>query len=228
MTILGLIPARSGSKGVPNKNIRQIAGKPLIAWSIESALASKRLDRIIVSTDSKQYAKIAREYGADVLIRPGYLADDNASTLDVMIHALKAIPADIFVLLQPTSPIRRPGLIDECISEFLDGGFDTLATGYICTAVEFGKNPQRRQDIKGFFYDDGNIYINRAEQILAGDRYGEKICRKLISRYENCEIDDRFDFWLCEKILEDVELHNEQKAFHNLHQMNNYAVVIQN
>jgi CMP-N-acetylneuraminic acid synthetase len=203
VTILGLIPARSGSKGVPDKNIRPIAGKPLMAWTIEAAVASEKLGKFVVSTDSTEYAETARKYGAQVLMRPKELASDEALTVDVMRHALNEIPADIIVLLQPTSPIRCPGLIDSCIDEYIDGGYDTLATGSICTAAEFGKNALRRQDMTGFFYDDGNIYINKAEWVLAGDRYGGHVCRKIISRRENCEIDDEFDFWLCEKILEE-------------------------
>ena len=87
--IVGLIPARGGSKGVPGKNIKMIYGKPLIVWSIERALESKLLDKVVVSTDSHEIAKIARDAGAEVLMRPAELATDTASTLDVMIHALK-------------------------------------------------------------------------------------------------------------------------------------------
>ena len=205
MKILGLIPARSGSKGVPEKNIKQIAGKPLMVWTIEAALESTLLSNVVVSTDCEHYAEIARKFGAEVLMRPDYLSDDNASTLDVMIHALKNIQADHIVLLQPTSPIRRQGLIDESINEYLNGDYDSLVTGFMCNAIEFGKNTKRRQDIEGFFYDDGSIYINKAHQVLAGDRLGVKICRKINSRYENCEIDDEFDFWLCEKILLEID-----------------------
>ena len=101
---LGLIPARAGSKGVPNKNIRNICGKPLIVWSIERALQSVLLDKVVVSTDSNEIAKIASENGAKVIMRPPELASDTASTQDVMVHALQQEHADILVLLQPTSP----------------------------------------------------------------------------------------------------------------------------
>lgn len=122
--ILGLIPARGGSKGVPNKNIKMINGKPLIVWTIERAKQSRLLDKIIVSTESEAIAKIARENGAKVLKRPEYLATDTASTQDVMVHALQNYPADILVLLQPTSPYRSEGLIDECICEFIKNEYD--------------------------------------------------------------------------------------------------------
>lgn len=200
--VLGLIPARGGSKGVPGKNIKEIYGKPLIVWTIEKALKSRRLDKVIVSTDSERIAEISRAAGAEVIMRPEELATDTASTQDVMIHALKECPADTLVLLQCTSPVRSEGLIDDCIAEFEECDYDSLATGFICDYKEYGKNTLPRQQIKGFFYDDGNVYVIKASNILAGDRYGKKIGHKLISRYENAEIDDEYDFWLLGKILE--------------------------
>ena len=201
MNILGLIPARGGSKGVPNKNIKPIYGKPLIVWTIERALISQKLDKVLVSTDSDKIAEVARNAGADVLMRPNELATDTASTQDVMVHALKNYPADILVLLQPTSPFREKGRIDECIEEFLENDYDSLATGFICDYKEYGTNTLPRQQINGFFYDDGNIYVIKAKNILAGDRYGKRIGKKLVGRFENAEIDDEYDFWLLEQIL---------------------------
>lgn len=203
--ILGLIPARGGSKGVPGKNIKMIHGKPLIVWSIEKALRCNKLDKVVVSTDSDEIAEISRNAGAIVLKRPDDLATDTASTQDVMVHALNNFPADILVLLQPTSPYRSDGLIDECIDEFIEGKYDSLATGFMCDYKEYGKNTLPRQQIQGFFYDDGNVYVIKAENILNGDRYGKKIGRKFISRYENAEIDDEYDFWLLEQILKKWE-----------------------
>jgi len=198
---LGIIPARGGSKGVPRKNIKLIAGKPLLAWTIEAAKDSMMLDRFLVSTEDAQIADIAGSYNAEVLMRPKELATDEASTLSVLQHAIEKVPCDTVVLLQPTSPVRKKGLIDECIREFEEKRYDSLATGYICKIVEYGKNELRRQDIPGFFYDDGNVYVIKAGLLKQGDRYGERIGRKVISRRENVEIDDEFDFWVAEKIL---------------------------
>ncbi len=203
--ILGLIPARDGSKGVLKKNIRIIYGKPLIVWSIEKGLESRLIDKLVVSTDSEEIAQIAKEAGAEVLMRPSELATDTASTQDVMVHALHHYPADTLVLLQPTSPYRSNDLIDDCIEEFLQNDFDSLATGFICDYKEYGKNTLPRQQIQGFFYDDGNVYVIKADNILNGDRYGTKIGQKLTSRYENAEIDDEYDFWLLEQILRKFE-----------------------
>lgn len=199
--IIGITPARGGSKGIPRKNIRPTAGKPLIAWTIEAAKASRFLDRYVVSTEDVEIAKVAKKYKAEVLKRPASLSADETPTMSVLQHAVKEIPCDILVLLQATSPVRAEGLIDECVKEFLTNGYDSLATGFMCKYKEYGGNELRRQNIKGFFYDDGNVYIIKADLIKKGDRYGKIIGRKLISRRENIDIDDDFDFWIAEKVL---------------------------
>ncbi len=199
--ILGVTPARGGSKGVPRKNIRPICGKPLLAWTIESAKASTLLDRFIVSTEDEEIEQVARQWGADVLSRPRELATDEASTLSVLQHVLSQIPADIVVLLQATSPIRDPDLIDRCIRRFVDMKADSLATGCLCKATEYGRNELRRQDLPGFFYDDGNVYVIKGDMIRQGDRYGKRIEKVLVERDQNVEIDDEFDFWLAEQVL---------------------------
>jgi CMP-N-acetylneuraminic acid synthetase len=199
--ILGVIPARGGSKGVPRKNLRRIEGLPLIEWSIRAAAESALLDRSVVSTEDPEIARVAREAGSEVLERPAALATDDASTLSVLEHLVETIPAEVVVVLQPTSPIRDSGLIDSCIRRFLESAADSLATGYICKSVEYGRNVLRRQDIDGFFMDDGNVYVIRADRIRQGDRYGERIERVLLDREQNVEIDDEYDFWVAGQIL---------------------------
>lgn len=199
--ILGIIPARGGSKGIAGKNIRPVAGKPLIAWTIEAARLAHRLDRFVVSTEDNRIARVAQEYGAEVLPRPADLAEDGTSTLAVLQSVLEAIPADVVVVLQPTSPVREDGLIDRCIAQFLESGADSLATGFMSKHIEYGKSQLRRQDIEGFFCDDGNVYVIRGDLVAAGDRYGVKIERMLIGREQNVDIDEEFDLWLAERIL---------------------------
>ena len=199
--IIGVTPARGGSKGVPRKNIRPLCGKPLIAWTIEAAKRARLLDEYVVSTEDAEIAQVAEEWGARVIWRPASLATDEADTLPVLQHVLTHVPADTVVLLQATCPVRDPDLIDRCIQRFLNTQADSLATGFICKYVEYGKNDLRRQDIAGFFYDDGNIYVMKAELVRRGDRYGESIERVLLDREQNVEIDDEFDFWLAEQIL---------------------------
>lgn len=199
--ILGITPARGGSKGVPRKNIKPLCGRPLISWTIEAARSSTLLDRFVVSTDDAEIAAIAKADGAEVIDRPPDLATDEASTLSVMQHVLTHIDADIVVLLQVTSPIRDPGLIDSCIRRFTLSGADSLATGFMCHYVEYGKDQLRRQDIEGFFYDDGNVYVIRAGLLRSGDRYGARIEHVMLEREQSIEIDDEFDFWMAEQIL---------------------------
>ena len=199
--ILGITPARGGSKGILKKNLKPIAGKPLLAWTMEAARASKLLDRYVVSTEDAEIAKVTREMGVEVLDRPTALATDEATTLSVLQHALAQIPAETLVLLQATSPIRDPDLVDRCIRRFLDTNPDSLATGFICKYVEYGKNELRRQDIPGFFYDDGNVYVIRADLVRAGERIGTRIERVLLDHEQNVDVDDEFDFWLAEQII---------------------------
>ncbi|KAF0135215.1 MAG: N-acylneuraminate cytidylyltransferase [Candidatus Saganbacteria bacterium] len=198
---LGIIPARGGSKGVPRKNIRMIAGKPLIAWTIEAAKKSKLLDRFVVSTEDKEIAEFARSCDAEVIDRPPELATDTASGISVIQHALAVINAKVVVILQPNAPIKDEGLIDECIKRFEEKGAESLATGFICMYEEYGTYFENRQKRKGFFYDDGNVLILTAKLVRQGKLIGEKAERMVISREQNVEIDDPFDFWLAEQVL---------------------------
>jgi CMP-N-acetylneuraminic acid synthetase len=198
---LGVIPARGGSKGIPRKNIRLLGGRPLIAWTIEAAKNSSQLSRFVVSTEDPEIKRVAQRWGAEVLDRPPSLATDTASTWDVLKHALTQIPARAVVLLQPTSPVRRKGLIDQCIDSYEQWHTDTVATGFNCKFKPYGTYTARRQDLKGFFYDDGNVYVIRSGLIHQGKRVGRRIGRFPTSREENIEIDDKFDFWLAEKVM---------------------------
>lgn len=200
--VLALIPARGGSKGVPGKNIKPIAGKPLLAWTIEHALAAKTVDRVVVSTEDPLIAAVARQWGAEVLGRPKKLATDTADTLPVLRLALKKCPADILVVLQCTSPIRSKDLVDRCVAKFLAVKADSLGTVTRDYSYEYGQDMPRRQDIRPRLVDNGNVYVNRAELVLAkGDRFGKRWATLEISREEGVEIDDEYDFWLAEKIL---------------------------
>jgi CMP-N-acetylneuraminic acid synthetase len=200
--ILGVIPARGGSKGIRKKNIRPICGKPLIAWTIEAAQQARLLDRFVVSTEDPEIAAISRQWHAKVADRPAELATDTATTLSVLQDLLTKIPADPVVLLQCTSPVRDPGLIDRCIEKYRSSGAHAVATGYICGLFEWGTYSARRQDLREFFHDDGNVYVISAENIRAGDLFAGKRETVITGRECNFEIDDEFDFWINDKILE--------------------------
>lgn len=202
MRITAIIPARGGSKGLPRKNIKTLCGKPLITWSIEAAKESEYINRIIVSTEDIEIAKIADKEGVEILWRPEKLATDTATTISVLQHVLKKIEADIVVLLQPTSPIRINNLIDRAIKRFLDSGADSLATGFICHDYQWGMfNNLPRQQLKGWFYDDGNVYVHKAAHLKEGKWFGEKREKMIIDRYYNFEIDDEIDFLIVETLM---------------------------
>jgi CMP-N,N'-diacetyllegionaminic acid synthase len=127
--IVGLIPARGGSKGIPRKNLAPVAGKPLLAWTVGAALASRQLTRTVVSTDSEEIAGVARSLGAEVIARPAELAADDTPMLDVVLHALGELdPCEALVLLQPTSPLRRAKHVDEAVELLLESGADTVVS----------------------------------------------------------------------------------------------------
>ena len=200
---IAIIPARGGSKGLPGNNIKLLNDKPLIAWSIESALQCKKIDRVIVSTDSDDIKNVALKYGAEVIDRPAYLSTDEATTISVLEHIIEEIPlANSIVVLQPTSPLRDDGLIDNCIRRYESENYTNLATGYWCKFKEFGShNNLRRQDYKGFFYDDGNVYVLSRETIKKGLWCGDNPARFITDKHMNFEIDDEVDFVIVEALI---------------------------
>jgi len=135
MRIVGIIPARGGSKGIPRKNIKLLAGKPLVAYSIEAAIKSKYIDRVIVSTEDKEIAEVSMSFGAEIIERPFELAQDEVKTAPVIaqvINELKKIGyiPDIIVLLQPTSPLRDEKIIDAALEKLINSDKDSIFSGH--------------------------------------------------------------------------------------------------
>jgi len=156
---LAVIPARGGSTRLPRKNIRPLLGKPLIAWTIKAAKNSKLLDRILVSTDDEKIKEVALEYEVEVRHRPRELASDRSLIVDTLYFISKENPGFNIVLMNPTSPIRSKGLVDKCIIEFDKNNYDTLASGIIIKLVPWPHSQIRTQDTKGFFIDNGAVYV---------------------------------------------------------------------
>lgn len=145
--VVAIIPARAGSKGVPNKNLRPLGGKPLVAWPIQVALNTPEIDRVIVSTDGPIISNFARSFGVDVHDRPAHLAADDSLPIDLLHHLVPTLkvegkPADYVVYLEPTSPFRRPEDIRACL-ELLEKGYDSAAT-----FMEAHLNPHRAWKIE--------------------------------------------------------------------------------
>ena len=203
MKIIGIIPARGGSKGIKNKNLVTINKKPLIYWTIKTAKESKLLNDFYVSTEDINIKKISLKLGSKVIDRPKELANDTATTLSVLQHSIKVTDADIIVCLQPTSPIRPKGIIDKAIKVFMKNKSDSLATGRILHNYEWGKfNNISRQKLNGWFWDDGLLYIMKSNHILKNQWTGKKLYRLEIDKiYNLLEIDDQTDLKILRKLI---------------------------
>ena len=199
--IVGVTPARGGSKGIRRKNIQLLCGKPLIGWTIESAQQSTLLDRYVISTEDPEVSEISHSFGAEVIRRPIELASDDILIVYVLQDLLTHIEADTIVLLQCTSPIRNPDLIDNCIRKFEESEADCLATGYMCKIFELGSFYGRRQDFNPFFRADGSVFVIKADNIRKGDLFGGKREMVINERESTFDIDEEFDLWINEQIL---------------------------
>jgi len=225
--ILAIIPARGGSKGLPRKNIKNLAGKPLIAWTIELALKSRYLDRVVVSTEDKEIAKIARRYGAEVpFLRPKKYARDDSPTSEVINHAINWFKKrgenfDIVICLEPTSPLRREEDIDNAIEFFIKNinkadslvsvGEIHLENPYIAKKIEKGyvkplikthKNIYQRQQLLKTYFPYGVIYLSKIKTYQKYNTfYQKRTIPYFIERWQNYEIDDIWDFICVEAIL---------------------------
>ena len=168
-SILAIIPARGGSKGVTRKNIRAVAGKPLIAWTIEEAKKSQYIDRLILSSEDAEIIEVAKSYGCEVpFVRPKELAQDHTSGIDPVLHALTLFPQyEYVVLLQPTSPLRSVKDIDNCIEQCI------YKKAYSCVSVtQPDKSPywmyvldenNRRQELPEVYALNGAVYVAQSD-----------------------------------------------------------------
>lgn len=215
--ILAIIPARGGSKGIPKKNIKLLAGKPLIAYSIENALKSKYIDRVIVSTEDEEIAEVSRRYGAEVIKRPKELANDDITLDPVIYHALNLIEKkdgiryNIVVTIQPTSPLLSVNTLDRAIEIMLNGRYDTLIsvrreahlywTKKGCEYTPLYKERKNRQYLDPIFRETGAILISRRDAIRENSRIGDKIYLFEIPEEEDVDIDTYQDWWVAENLL---------------------------
>jgi N-acylneuraminate cytidylyltransferase len=202
MHTIAIIPARGGSKGIPRKNVKTFCGKPLIAWSIEAALDAKYINDVYLSTEDEEIAEAGEKYGAKVSIRPKELSMDTTPTKAVLVDFVNRYECDTLVVLQPTSPIRTNGLIDKAVERFVKSGVDTLATGFITHQYEWATlDNVLRQESKGWFYDDGNIYIHKPCYLKRNESWGKKRECMIIDEHYNYEIDTECDWIILEALM---------------------------
>ncbi len=221
---LGIIPARSGSKGLPNKNIKLLKGKPLLAWTIEEALGSKYLEQVIVSTDSSEIAQIAINYGALVpFLRPKNLATDESPTVDTVLDLIKKLPNyDYVVLLQPTSPLRTIEDIDSAIDIMKTAKAKALvsicesnespywmykmnANNILSPVVEATESISRRQDLPKSYTVNGAIYVAHTDYLLKNKSFfGAETLGYVMEKEKSFDIDSADDFKEVEMIIERI------------------------
>ncbi len=223
--ILGIIPARSGSKGIPGKNIKLLNGIPLIGYVARDAMQSKLLDRVIISTDSVEIGTIASNFGVDFpFLRPKKIAGDTSPSIDFIKHALSALRerGEIYhavCLLQPTSPFKPSGFIDACIEKFLEEGLDSLVTvlevphqfnphwvfedsgdGVLKISTGESELIPRRQDLPRAYFRDGSVYVFKSDLVLEKNTLvGGKLGFMVSNESYYCNLDTMKDWEIAEE-----------------------------
>lgn len=234
MSNIAFVPARKGSKGIPNKNIIPLCGRPLIEYTVELAVNTECIDYVVVSSDSDVILKISEKFGKKVIpvLRPDYLATDISSTEDALKHALDEllkfnIQPEFIVLLQPTSPLRKIQHIEECmsivsatksgsllsVSKPIQHPSDFIASNSNGFEYIYREGAEvRRQDFKEAMFINGSIYITRYNEFVnSGKIYSLDDCNVYAMPIEySVDIDTPFDLMLCDAVMKNIkELHNE-------------------
>lgn len=219
--IIAIIPARGGSKGVPNKNIRPINGLHLVSYTINAALQSKFVDKVIVSTDSKRIMNISLSFGASVpFLRPKYLATDQSKTIDSVLYTLERLSKDgenfdSVILLQPTSPLRTTNDIDSAIEFFYEHDEDLVSIHRVDVnpflfrtlkencVVPIMNMPStiRRQDLPPIYKVDGSIYINKVSRLDKNTSLNDNRLGFVIDKMHSLDIDSYFDLKEARRLL---------------------------
>jgi len=228
-TFLAIIPARGGSKRLPRKNVLDLCGKPLIAWSIEAGVKSKYIDKVVVSSDDDEILDIAREFGAETIKRPDELASDTATTFDTIKHTIDNLEKyDYIVLLQPTSPLRDEKHIDEAIQLLEAKKADAIVS--VCemdhsplwsnTLPEDGNMNnflrdevlnKRSQDLAKYYRLNGAIYICQTEKLFENKGFflKDNIFAYTMDRKNSIDIDEEIDFQMVNILMKTTNKNNE-------------------
>lgn len=212
--IVSLVPLRGGSKSIPYKNIKEIAGKPLCYWTLKAAVGSKYIDEVWVSTDDKKIKDVVLSFklGVKVIDRPAELAEDSSSTESVMLHFAEHVNFDILNLIQATSPFTTSEDLDSAIEQFMCEADDSLLTGVLYKKFfwtpdgkplhyDYSRRP-RRQEFEGVVHENGAFYLTKKEILEKNkNRLGGKIGIFLMPEEKAIDIDEPSDWPLAEAIL---------------------------
>lgn len=227
MSVLAIIPARGGSKGVPRKNIRPLCGKPLLAYTAEAALGARSLSRVILSTEDPEIAEVGRQCGLEVpFLRPAELAQDTTPTLPVLLHAVRWLEEhgqrfEAICLLQPTNPLRSASLIDACVGEFERTGADSLVTtlpvpqkhnphwvyfadpeGFLHLSTGEREPISARQALPPAFHREGSVYVTRRDVLMEQHSlYGTRVAGLEVDPELSINIDSVSDWEHAERLL---------------------------
>lgn len=235
MSVIAVIPARGGSKGIPRKNLAIIAGRPLIAYAIDAAIKANYIDRVVVSTEDREIANIAEDLGAEVpFIRPVELADDVAPMIGTLSHAQACLESmgeeiEALVLLQPTSPLRTSRHIDEAVALFRSTSATSVVSvtevphhftptsvmrissqGNLCPFLDGVAPITRRQDKPRLYARNGPaVLVCDSETLRSGELYGENCLPYVMSIEDSLDIDTPHDLCVAERILTDLRRQRE-------------------
>ena len=233
--ILAIIPARGGSKGLPNKNIKPLCGKPLIGWSIEQAGGSAYIDEIFVSTDSAEIASVAESFGIEVpFLRPAELATDTSPSWEFVLHTIDYYRSqgeefDYILLLEPTSPLRDVADINTAIEQLLNHktaksivGVSKVEATHPAFLVNLSKEgllepylgemkALRRQELNDLYFFEGSLYLSEIDYYIKTESFYHNLTLPyVVPKYKSYEVDDIVDFYIIEKLLE-LKLNNTLK-----------------
>jgi len=230
MRILGLIPARGGSRGIPRKNIRELGGRPLLAYTAEAALAARSLSRVVLSTEDEEIAATGRRCGIEVpFLRPAELAQDATPTLPVVVDAVTRLEAagdrfDAIAVLQPTHPLRSPEHIDGCIDLLMRSDADAVVTvlpvppqynpewvyfadqdGRLRLASGARQPIPRRQELPPAVHREGSVYVVRRDVLMRqGTMYGERLLGFEVDAERSVNVDTWDDWQRAERLVAEL------------------------
>ena len=218
-SVVAIVLARGGSKGIPGKNIKDFCGQPLVSWTIQQAIQSNEIDKVFLTSDSEEILTIGKDYGAELIRRPEEFASDEASSESAVLHALSTFKKEpeIIVMLEPTAPLRKIDDLSNAVNQFKAEGWDSAFSGSLqeCFLLwerdyegnlnsinyDYTSKVIRRQDRKDNFHENGAVYIFKPDILRMNNRFGGKIGIYLMEPWQQFEIDTPQEWIFCEDVF---------------------------